>query len=196
MKSIYLKLLVLIMIAISCSEDDNINITNNEHEKYAGKYNIISFRSDIPVDLNNDGVTSYELTSEINSLGFSDLEIRANRNNSEDFENLLSFFFPKTWISFQTYNSKPYTQFIDYGFITYYSFKENTFKLKKTKYLEEAYIDNVESNKVVKLGNPIKVIDSNHLGFSLFKKFYDFKRGDWVDLNIEIIYEKIDLENL
>ncbi|WP_156109116.1 hypothetical protein [Polaribacter sp. Hel1_85] len=163
----------------SCESDDNIN---NEVELYTGRYKIISFKSNTEVDLNNDNISSEELTNEINSFDLNDLEIKPN---------LISFFFPKTWISFQ-YPSSPEgsIEFIGYGFGTNFEYEDNLFSLKEKSYIEESYIDNVESNKNVTINCNLIVIDDNHIKTSISKEYYDFNSNNWVLLNIDVIYEK------
>lgn len=173
---IYLFFLI-IATSISCNTDDS-----SEADKYAGNYEIISYKSNIPVDLNNDSVISQELRNEINSFKPGDLEIRSN---------LISFFFPKTWISFQ-YPSEPKgnVEFSDYGFGTNYTYKNNTFLLENKNYIENSYIDNIESNKNVTINDDLVVIDSNHLKMSISKEYYDFSKEKWIMLDIEIMFEK------
>jgi len=176
-------LLLFMMSCVSEEEAKNVNL-------YAGQYKVASFRSDVAVDLNNDKTSSKELTSEINSFGLGDLDIRPGEPQINDAK-IISFLFPKTEISFQ-YNSSPegFVQFLDYGFITAYDFTDNAFKLTESSYIEQAFIDNVESNKTVRLNGNLNVVDNTHLKLSLNKAFYDFNRKDWVMLNIEVIYER------
>jgi len=173
-------IILLALIFFSCSNHDST--LNNDSELYTGTYKIVSFKSNAEVDLNNDNISSEELTSEINTFDFNDLEIRSD---------LISFFFPKTWISFQ-FSSSPegIIEFLDYGFGTTYQYENNSFSLKEKNYVEESYIDNIESNKNVRISSNLIVIDSNHLKTSISKEYYDFNSNDWIMLDIEVIYEK------
>ena len=181
------KLFFLLLLIISCNSDD---ISNDKFEQYTGHYKIVSFIADVAVDLNNDNITSTELTNEINSFDFNDLEIRPHDNLSNETK-LIYFFFPKTWITFQ-YNSEPngFVEFIPYGFGTRYEFENNSFILKNNNYIELSYIDNVESNKTVSINSDLTIIDDMHLELSLNKEYYDFNNDEWIMLNIKVVYEK------
>lgn len=186
MKSV-IGILITFLMIIGCDDKDPIN---DEFEQYTGNYKTISFKSNIAVDLNNDKVTSKELINEINSFDFNDLEIRPHENQLNSTK-LISFFFPKTWISFQ-YPGSPegWVEFLDYGFSTTYQFKDNSFSLKENSFVEESYIDNVESNKEVKINSDLAVIDDKHLKISISKEYYDFNTNNWIMLDLEILYEK------
>jgi hypothetical protein len=182
-----LSFLFLILIVVACSDD---NSPDKQIAQLSGSYAIVSFQSNIEVDLNNDGESSDELMGEINSFGLNDLEIRPQGQQLNQTQ-LVSFFFPKTWITFQ-YPNEPdgYVEFIDYGFGTQYNLTGETLSLNDRQYIEESFIDNVESNREVRLTSDLRIIDANHLGLSLTKEFYDFNSNDWISLNIEIEYEK------
>ena len=180
----HFKLFFLLAVLVSCHSED---ISNN---KYTGHYKIVSFTSNIAVDLNNDNITSFELINEIDSFDYSDLEIRPHTDQTNETK-LISFFFPKTELTFQ-YPSEPngYVQFIPFGFGTTYEFENNTFVLTNNNYIEQAYIDNVESNKIVSLNSNLNIIDDTHLKLLLSKEFYDFNNYNWIMLNIEVFYER------
>lgn len=185
----YYKLFFLLLIVLGC-EDDDLN-DDQEFRKYTGDYIIVSFKSDVAVDLNKDDIASYELTNEINTFGYDDLRIRPNGNESGD-KKLLNFLFPKTFITFKSPGQpEGRVEFLDYGFGTFYQFKDNIFKLKDTSYVEGAYIDNVEADKVVNLDRNLMVVDPDHLKFTIHKEYYDFITDDWIRLNIEVLYKKL-----
>ncbi|WP_052184105.1 hypothetical protein [Psychroserpens sp. Hel_I_66] len=170
---------LLTLTLINCNSDDSLN---NEYENYTGNYEIISYKSNVAVDLNNDNITSLELTNEIDSFGSNDLEIKSN---------IISLFLPKTWITFQ-YPSSPEgsVEFIDYGFGTNYQYEDNSFLIETKSYVEKSYIDNIENDKNVTLTSNLNVVDSNHLKMSISKEYYDFSTNEWIMLNIEIVFEK------
>ena len=182
----YLMILIT-SIFLNCSDDD---VADNVFKQYTGNYKIVSYRANLPVDLNNDGVTSVELTNEITSFSFGELKVsptEMQRNSAK----LVSFLFPKTWITFQ-YPDSPEgsVQFLRYGFATFYEFTNNSFYLKDTSYVEDLNIDNVESDKLVILNGQIDVVDSNHLKMSISKEYYDFNTSGWIRLAIDVIFEK------
>lgn len=186
LKSCLLTLSTIIFFSCDNSNDD----LNNEFELYTGNYKIISFKSNIAVDLNNDNSTSKELINEIDSFDFNDLEIRPNEYQTNSAK-LISFSFPKTWMTFE-YPSAPEgsVEFVGYGFLTTYEYVNSSFSLKNNNYIEKSFIDNVESHKKVNINSVINVIDENHLKTSIYKEYYDFNSSNWIMLDIEVVYEK------
>ncbi|MEQ9218284.1 MAG: hypothetical protein RLO17_09595 [Cyclobacteriaceae bacterium] len=180
-------LILLTSIIFSCTEED---VPNNAFKQYAGNYKSISFKSNVAVDLNNDGFASEQLTSEINSFSYGDLEIRPHDYQLNDAK-LVSFRLPKTWMTFE-YPGSPdgSVQFIGYGFTTTYQFMNGAFVLAENSYLEKSYTDNIESNKNVTLNSELLIIDDNHLKISISKEYYDFNSSDWIMLDIEVVYER------
>lgn len=180
-------IILLTLFLWNCGDSTD---TDSQLDAYAGNYQIVSFRSDIPVDLNNDGITSQELVNEINSFSSNDLEIRPTDLQSNPTQ-LALFFFPKTWITFDDPGSpEGHIEFLDYGFSTTYHFDNNAFYLEDKSYEEEALIDNIESHRAVTLTTDLHVIDGRHLGLSISKEYYDFNANEWVRLAINLIYEK------
>ncbi|MGO4772213.1 hypothetical protein ACEN2I_11145 [Flavobacterium sp. W22_SRS_FK3] len=188
-----LKLLLIFPILIGCSsENEN---TNENVSKYTGNYQIISYKSDIEVDLNDDNIASSELIKEIDYYfieGFPDFEIRPNADTQNEAK-LVSLFLPKTNITFQD-PGKPQgkVMFSRYGFTSTFNFKNNNFILNDDQYLESDYIDNVHSNRKTIIDSEINIIDETHLKMKLSKEYYDFKTKKWSLLNILIILKKID----
>ncbi|SFU45664.1 hypothetical protein SAMN05216480_10455 [Pustulibacterium marinum] len=174
----------------SCSSDDDA--VEESISAYAGKYQIVSFESDIAVDLNKDNVASYELVDEINSFNFSELEVRPY-GDIDNKAKLLCFGLPKMYMTFE-YPSEPegYAQFSSYGFVTMYEFDvaTNTFLMENHSYTEQAYIDNVESNREVTFTSDLVVVDATHLQTSIAKEYYDFITQEWVMLHINVLFEK------
>ncbi len=188
------KLFLLMLITIGCESND-LNYDSQKFRKYTGKYTIISFKSDIAVDLNKDNIISTELTNEINSFDYRyDLLIKPTNNKSN--VKLLGFSFPKTYITFESPGQpEGSVQFLSYGFLTPYQFKDGIFKLKDTTYIEHAYIDKIEADKVVSLNSNLIVVDAHHLKLKLKKEYYDFNTADWIRLNIEVLYKKKSAPN-
>lgn len=184
-------LLVLLIIFFGCEENDNNS--NPEFRNYTGTYDIVSFKSDIAVDLNNDNILSKELTNEIDSFGdyfFGDLYIRPDNDGFDDVK-FISFTFPKTKISFKPLlYPEGDVSFIGFGHSCFYEFESGQFILEDKQYIEYAYIDNVESNRTVYLDSELIVKDSTHLELKLRKEFYDFDTTQWLMLNIDIQYKK------
>lgn len=186
------KILLAILLLYSCNESDS---SENDSNVFTGSYKIISYKSDVAVDLNNDKTTSNNLINEINDYNFNShyaLQVAPTKYTTNNQEKIVSLFLPKTEISFKnSLGTKPYVQFAQYGYLTSYKFENNKIYLKENKYVEKAYIDNIESNKNITLSNTIEIIDSIHLKASVQKEYYDFSTNSWKMLNIEIIYEKV-----
>ena len=184
---------MIFYILTGCT-NDNENTVNNS-SKYIGNYQIVSYKSDLEVDLNDDQIASSELMEEIDYYfieGLPDLEIKPNpemQNNSK----LISLFLPKTNITFQD-PGKPQgnVMFSRYGFTTVFNYKNNSFLLSDDQYIESDYIDNIESNRKTIIDSEINVIDETHLKMNVSKEYYDFKTKKWSLLNIHITLKKID----
>src|SRR5687768_5115441 len=107
MKAISLKLLyvsALLAGLYGCSSDDGTggNSGSNETPEIAGKYTLVSMRSDISVDLNNDGVLSNNMLTEIDDDSAptqADLEIKPVFVDNELVQ-LMSFYLPHPTLSF------------------------------------------------------------------------------------------------
>ncbi len=189
-----INLLLLIFLLASCTKGNESAIENQELKKYTGFYEIVSFKSDIAVDLNNDGVSSEELLGEIDYFNFQDLEI-SPRNDTERPTKLASFFLPKTVLTLDCPgNAEGHATFIKYGFVTSYTLEEGRIKLTENTYLEETYLDNVKQERVVTIGNDITLVDAQHLKATVAKEYYDFKDKRWKLLHIDVLYEKREIK--
>lgn len=187
-----LRLLLLFYILTGCSNDNENTVDNST--KYIGNYQIVSYKSDLEVDLNDDHIASSELMREIDYYfieGLPDLEIKPNpeaQNNK-----LISLFLPKTNITFQDPGEpQGNVLFSRHGFGTTLNFKNNNFILNDDQYVELDYIDNVESNRKTLIDSQINIIDETHLKMNISKEYYDFRAKKWSLLNIHIILKKID----
>ena len=171
---------ILILLNFGCKDDDDFT-----KENAVDTYNIVSYKADKSVDLNNDKKTSTDLMHEIDILnddvGF--LEIRPNAN-------IISFNFPLTLINYD-YPSTPdgYANFVKYGFITSTTLSDKTFVIKDNIYTESNYSGNEVNKKNVSIQN-LKILDNNQLSTTITKSYYDFNTKRWVELNIEVIFQK------
>lgn len=182
------KILFLSLLVMACDSDDQA--TDVRYRQYTGNYKIVSFKSDIAVDLDHDGIASNELMDEIGTFDSRyDLKIRPNDNESSKIR-LLDFSFPKTYLRFSPTFPEGRVSFLGYGFTTRYQFENSSFKLEDTSYVEHAYINNVEADKTVYLNSHLKILDPTHLTLTINKKFYDFSINEWIMLEIEVVYEK------
>jgi hypothetical protein len=179
---------------VSCNNHDD-DLKNEVFRNYTGRYNIISYKANEEVDLNNDGISNKELLNEIDSFNdpvYGDLHIRPE-NNGNDNVRLIDFSFPKTEITFESLlHPEGEVSFISFGNLSFYEFEVNTFLLEEKQYIEYAYIDNVEANRTVYLESDLRIRDSVHLELKLKKEYYDFNEARWKVLNIDVLYEKAD----
>ncbi len=89
--------IVLICFLVSCNNNQSdTSIRPLLHEKFNGKYELISSFSNIPVDLNNDGSESTNLLLENSMLLFSEIEIRIP-NEPDLFIKDNEFVFSEFW---------------------------------------------------------------------------------------------------
>ncbi|MFV0218900.1 hypothetical protein OBK23_04305 [Empedobacter falsenii] len=179
----YFKLLLassLILINFGCKDDDSFS-----EENVVDTYNIVSYIANIPVDLNNDKKTSTNLKDEIEILNKQEnfLEVRPKVK-------IISFNFPLTLLNYD-YPSIPsgYADFVKYGFVTSTTLSDKSIIIKDNSYIEDNYSGNVISKKNVTIEN-LKILDNNHLSTTITKSYYDFSSKQWVELNIEVIFQK------
>lgn len=94
---------ILFLVACTCvwvscqKEDPEDNLRSSLYEKFNGKYKLVSSFSNTAVDLNNDGVGSFDLLKECSMVMFSVIEIRMPSYSSyylKDNEFVFSEFWP------------------------------------------------------------------------------------------------------
>ncbi|MCT3693410.1 hypothetical protein HZQ92_17725 [Elizabethkingia anophelis] len=189
----FLNLLFIPFILAGCSQRDENSTYSEEFQKYTGSYKIISYMSDLAVDLNNDKILPNELVDEIYILKNNQTFLDIIQNKSQNNIKLISMFLPKTHITYE-YPSSPegaVQDFSRYGFLSELEFNPDTFHLMKNKYIENGTIDNVEYNKTVLIDKQIKIINSKQLQAFVVKEYFDFNTKSWKALNIKIIFEKM-----
>ncbi|PUB25858.1 hypothetical protein C8J95_11222 [Elizabethkingia sp. YR214] len=189
----FLNLLFIPLILAGCSQRDENSSYSEEFQKYTGSYKIISYKSDIAVDLNNDKILSNELVDEIDILKNNETFLDINQNQLNNNKKVISIFLPKTHITYDyPFSPEGYIQsFSRFGLMSEVELKLGTFNLMENKYIENGTIDNVEYNKTVHIETQIKIINSKHLQTSVIKEYYDFSTKSWKALNIKIIFEKM-----
>ncbi|OJJ15425.1 hypothetical protein BKI52_39100 [marine bacterium AO1-C] len=191
-----IKLIILVLILASCKGKkdaaENLAAEEQELKKYVGFYEIISFKSDIAVDLNGDGISSYELLGEFKDYDFyfKDLEISYYPKNSAK---LISFLIPRTALTFIG-PDEPSVQFAKYAFITKYTQEEGAIRLTENTFVVEDYIDNLKRTWTITFGEQITLVDANHLKATVAKEYYDLKDKRWKLLHIDILYERKYIE--
>lgn len=180
----YSKLLLasfLILINFGCKDNDD----DFSEDNVVDTYNIVSYKADKSVDLNNDKKLSTNLMNEIFILSNENnyLEVRPQKN-------MIYFNFPLTVINYD-YPSSPdgYADFVKYGFGTSTAISNKEIVIKDNEYVEENYIGNDLNKKNVSINN-LKILDNNRLSTTITKSYFDFNSKEWIELNIEVIFQK------
>lgn len=189
-----MKSVTLIVIGVcfglhSCTSDKS----ESHLTPISGYYKVKSISSNVAVDMNNDGVKSADLYSEITApykdsgLSFFDfespqnhMEVRPLPYQSNDAQ-LISLNIPDQYIleSNSVYFLGEYLR----SFIAYrYEMEGRSIKLISTN---PAFIENGT------LGNFQLMADGN-LKLEMSKKLFDFKDVEWKESELTIIYSKVE----
>lgn len=92
-----LSLVACACILVSCQkEDSESDIRSSLYEKFNGKYKLVSSFSNTAVDLNNDGIESFDLLNENSMIMFSTIEIKIP-SNPEPFLKANELVFSEFW---------------------------------------------------------------------------------------------------
>ena len=92
-------LLVILFLFSACDKEDAYY--NKLESSVKGKYKPLQLKSDIPVDVNGDGLASTELLQEIPELKDSNLELRVNAKDAIYYE----LFWQTQWFHSKTEGS-------------------------------------------------------------------------------------------
>jgi hypothetical protein len=151
-----------------------------------GSYNIISMISDISVDLNNDGITSTDLLTEVDPAVFNtslpELEIKPVLYNNQ-LEEMMSFYLPHSNIGAISPSNPSGVKFTRSGLGYLYDFNKDT---------QDISVQNGgNNNEITGHMENIKVVGDNKLQAVFTKSYYDFFVNDWVVLTITCVYTKM-----
>jgi hypothetical protein len=182
---------VLFVSAYSCgtSEDgsEGLGVGGNggSSSTLGGKYNIISMVSDISVDLNNDGVSSADLLTEVDPTVFNteipELEIKPVVVNNQ-LEEMMSFYLPHSTITATTPTTPGGVKFTKTGLGYIYEFDKDTQAIS----IHEDSPSNVNGHMV-----SVVVLANNNLKAVFTKYYYDFSVPGWKLLTITCVYKKM-----
>lgn len=197
MRTSLLKSLALIgfFAATSCgtSEDGSSSIGNgsngNASSNLGGSYNIISMVSNISVDLNNDGVISNDLFTEIDPEVFNtqipELEIKPVVVNNQ-LENMMSFYLPHSNVTIESPTSAGSVRFSKTGLGYVYEFDSNT----QTILIEDTTTPGSQPGIYGHIES-IEVYGANGLKAIFTKYYYDFSApAGWKLLTVTCIYRR------
>lgn len=167
----------------SCSKDDGAEENSPE---LAGEYTIVSMTSNIPVDLNNDGIASTNLMDELGeaiaNTNNPDLEIKPVLLDNKLVQ-VISFYLPHPTIDL----SQPDMPTVEYsvnGMGYQYQYDKRTNEIK----VEGAGV----SGPVPPPGRleTIEVTAEGALDAVITKYYYDFATDSWIQLTITCEYEQ------
>ena len=185
MKAPLLKLLFAALFLTgltSCSKDDGADGNTPE---LAGEYTVVSMTSNIPVDLNNDGIASTNLMDELGAAIANaqspDLEIKPVLLDNELVQ-VMSFYLPHPTIDFS--QPMPTVQ---------YSLKGMGYQYEYNKRTNEITVEGAGNNGPVPVPGrleTVEVTEDGNLDAVITKYYYDFATGKWIELTITCEYEQ------
>ena len=128
-QTLHIVFILLALCLYNCSDDDIEDPLKN----LRGSYNITSAISNIPVDLNDDGVSSVDLVNEINAFGNSDLEIRPY-SSTDSITPFIKFYIPASYVVSEDFLwISTYTNFLRVSYTTEHEFNSSSFMLDDTE---------------------------------------------------------------
>ena len=188
------------MLMFSCSSDNSQEETAVDYNPdFVGYYKITSIKSDKAVDMNNDGVQSKDIYSEIS------LPYVLNKTDK-----------PVSYYKFDQYicyaevglaNNKKLNEIIlhlPYQEIDYIGKSDNTFPIlsfynQDTSFYSFVFIDakglkiqpifSDTSSKVK--ATKIRLINDNSFTVNADATLFDFKTEQWITAQIEVVYDKV-----
>ena len=167
----------------SCSNDDGAAEDTSE---LAGEYTIVSMTSNIPVDLNNDGIASTNLMDELGeaiaNAESPDLEIKPVLLDNELVQ-VMSFNLPHPTIDL----SQPNMPTVEY------STKGMGYQYEYDKRTNEITVEGAGNTGPVPVPgrlDTIEVTEEGDLDAVITKYYYDFATGKWIELTITCEYEQ------
>lgn len=167
----------------SCSNDDSASEDTSE---LAGEYTIVSMTSNIPVDLNNDGIASTNLMDELGeALANADtpaLEIRPVLLDNELVQ-VMSFNLPHPNVDL----SQPNTPTVEY------SMKGMGYEYEYDKRTNQIIVEGAGSAGPVPAPGRLETIEvtqEGDLDAVITKYYYDFATDSWIQLTITCEYEQ------
>jgi hypothetical protein len=186
----------LLVVILFCScEEKNVY----KAPEIAGYYEMKSLRSDLAVDLDNDGVVSTDAMAEISRVTFirqynfsapyAFLQIRPTKEQDVRTQHLYVPF-PHPHVTFENTDSPNgrvgYTNndLAAFGYGYAYGEKNKTVQLDRANVRDE---DEEVWGKLV----GIQVLDRDKLQLTVSKDYYDFKQARWVRLQLIGVYTKV-----
>jgi hypothetical protein len=189
-----LSVAICTIIFFSCTKDET-SVFNRPllHEKFNGKYELLSAISEKAVDLNNDGKASTELLNENSMILFSTVEIRIPQKDDlfiEDNEFVFSEFWPtengqrlKDKDVITVYRTKIYSGNYDiYGNVLIGEFMDD---LKYGTFITD--INDDGKNTLIELKS-LEFLDDDKIEVTAVRKLYTM--SGWTVTKIKSLYKK------
>lgn len=196
-----ISIFILIVLMVSCSNNED----ETELNDFKGLYKIKSIKSNLPIDLNNDGIKSFDYLKEIkskyiaydgriidymynNELQHNFAEARGTAVQQSNRTQFLDIAFPIQRIDslFQGKNSfvklnMEYSTIVT-GFI--YKLIDNNIEIESDPFDDFKFYDikNFEITRINKL--------EFEVAFDF--KVYDFKENDWIETRLITNYDKLE----
>lgn len=197
--SLFIKPIVwffVIVVLAACSNDEH-----DPFKQIAGKYRVISIRSNVELDMNNDGVKTDDLLKEITDehrtldnqmISFYDfsaprhfLDIKYDEYNG--FGKSIAVIFPHQFIDVIG-GDKPFlSMYLDpiLGYTYEIDNATGAFVLKeRTTVYDSAIVDPISIEEV-------QILDDGQLRLVLTKRIFDFVDLSWIEAKLTVTYEKV-----
>ncbi|MFP9118556.1 hypothetical protein ACLI08_12265 [Flavobacterium sp. RNTU_13] len=168
------------MLFTSCSEDNK----DDDSLPFSGRYKFTSMTSDVAADLDNNGVTSTDLMTEIPEY-FTNY--RTDLVVLDGFIKMASFSLPHCNVYFESPGiPQGYTIFTASGMSA--QFKYNP----RTKGIDLVMPENLNLSDYEEFGMPLKLeyINDSSLKATFYKRYYDYSTAGWKWLTVTAAYYK------
>lgn len=191
MKTYCLVLFISLLSLSGCNDNDEANPVVN----LSGEYKVTSILSSVPVDMNNDGVKSYDVLKEVTTpyvinktSNFGPYYIGTHATatvtyNKEKNEGSVLIPYPFQSVIYENESS---------AFLNFYvmQFIGLSYKLNLNDEIEITSISTEHQFADYGIAKSAKKIDKGSLLVVVSAKLYDFKEKKWMDADVEVRCQK------
>lgn len=188
LKSLFLTAMIISLSSCGTSASDESTGgtgVGSSSSSIGGSYHIISMTSDKTVDLNNDGIISVDLLTEIDASFFDpnspELVIKPVIFNNQ-IEEVMTFVLPHSNVVSNTPGAGS-VNFSRNGLGFIYNFDENTQTININNGSQTSGTTGIMESIVITGKNTLKAIFQ--------KDYYDFYTSKWQTLTITCVYKKV-----
>ena len=186
----FLTLIFSIVLITSCKKPSDLSL----EKSFPGYYKVTKITSNLPVDLNNDGIKTIDLYSEISrpfstldgqQLSFYNFESRSNyaEVKAPNAGKFIDFNFPHQYINYLN-NDNPYL----IGYIN--QFQVYSYNINKNSNITIKGTNPEYTNQFGEIESLI-LEENGKLLVSIKKKVYDFVNRAWQIIKVSVEYSKI-----